>query len=64
MPTRLCLAALGIFALAVSVRTTELASSPPVVVQAQAQAPAAKPAAQPPQAGYAGTDTCITCHDP
>ena len=66
---RLCLAALCLFIAAITARTTGLIF--PVAIEAT-QAPAAQ---TPPKqtvtvqatsagSGYAGTDTCVTCHDP
>ena len=65
---RLCLAALCLFIAAITARTTGLIF--PVAIEAT-QAPAAKPPKQTVTvqatsagSGYAGTDTCVTCHDP
>ena len=58
---RLCLAAMCMFAIVLTVRATgDVAALSP----GAAQATTAKPAPPPPQAGYVGSDTCITCHDP
>jgi len=60
---RSCLAATCLLALAVTVRSMG-AVTPPLA--AQTPPPAAQatpPAPQTPHPGYAGTDTCITCHD-
>ena len=61
MKHRTCLAAAALLAMAITARVT----GTPVDAQAQAAAQPAKPAAaQPAVAGqYAGTDTCVTCHD-
>ena len=65
MSHRLCLAALCLFASAITARTTGLIF--PVSIEAT-QAAAAKPAPpqaatpQAPPADYAGTDTCVVCH--
>ena len=72
MPYRLCLAATFLFAVVVTVRATGTVPSATVALSAQAssaQTPAPKtPAAQAPAtpaqpAGYAGSDTCVVCHE-
>jgi len=63
---RSVLAATCLFALAVTVRATATLT-PPVGVPPQAAAaqgaPPAPHSAPAPQAGYAGTDTCVVCHE-
>lgn len=65
MPHRLCFAAICLLAAAITVRA---AGAIPFVPQPEPQAPTAPAsAAQPPAAGqpagYAGSDTCVTCHE-
>ena len=74
MPHRLCLAAVCVFAVAITARTvlgvspaaTGIPQAPPpkpAAAPAQAKpAPAQPPAAQPP-GEYAGSDTCELCHE-
>jgi len=61
------LAAISLLAIAVTVKATGAPPAPVAVVNAQAaQAAPAQPPAQAtptPQAGYVGTDTCVTCHE-
>ena len=65
MPHRLCFAAVCLFAAAIAARTTGLIDPVPIEATPAAQAPAAaQPSAAPqaPPSGYAGTDTCVSCH--
>jgi DmsE family decaheme c-type cytochrome len=59
VPKRFCLAAIGLLVAAISVRAAGELS----VARQATQAPASQTNAAPPPAGYAGNDTCVTCHD-
>jgi len=60
---RLCLAALCVFAAAITARTTGLIHPVPIeAVQAPAASPAKPATPQAPPSAYAGTDQCVVCH--
>lgn len=68
MSHRCCVAALCLFAVAITARATgaisaapELTYAPTLLASSQNPAAPPAPAAQPP--GYAGSDTCVLCHD-
>ena len=63
MTIRPFIAATCLLAIAVTVRATGAVAPGPVPVTLVQAAQAPAPTPQPAQAGYVGTDTCITCHD-